>query len=500
MAESSPKPASRPMKPILRAMALLSGGSAVSLVLGLVSAKVMALLLGPVGVGHLGLLQSTLGLAVLAATMGGVSVGMVRVVAKARAGDKPADEGSARAATWILCWVLAGCSAVAMFVLRAPLARLLLGAPERADAILPLALALVLSVATSVQTSILSAHHRIGDLGRIGVSNSILGPALLLPLAWLWRESALPWAICAGGVATVTASSYYVRRNAPRPSVHVSRREIAAAARKLLRFGIPFNASAFAGNGVQLAMPVLVLHTLGSTSVGFYRAAASVSLAYLGFLLAALGQDYYPRLSAHGNDPAHVARLVNDQIRAVLLLIGPVILALLTLVPYLVPVIYTPQFAPTIALLQWQLVGDVLKVSSWTLGFAILARCGGLTYLCAELASGTSLLLFSWIGLRLFRLEGLGMAFLASNGVSFLVYWTILRRVIGLRLTRENQFLLGAFLLAAVAIRMLPYAGVGHLVTPLGLAATAAGTIWSSWIIWGELGGLRGVMAWRGVS
>ena len=53
----------------------------------------------------------------------------------------------------------------------------------------------------------------------------------------------------------------------------------------MLRFGLPYTASMLVGTGVVLVMPVLVLHVVGSASVGYYRAAATIGIAYLGFLL-----------------------------------------------------------------------------------------------------------------------------------------------------------------------------------------------------------------------
>jgi PST family polysaccharide transporter len=184
----------------------------------------------------------------------------------------------------------------------------------------------------------------------------------------------------------------------------------------------------------------------------------------------------------------------------VLLILGPVILALLALVPFLVPLLYTPQFAPTIALLEWQLVGDILGICAWAMGFAILARSGGTTYLVTQLVSAASLLLFTGIGVRQFRLEGVGMAFLASSGIGYLMYWTVLRRTIGLRFTRDNRMLLGALLLAALVIRALPYMGFEYVRTPVALTIASAAACVTARLVWGEFGGMRGVMASRAIG
>ena len=57
-----------------------------------------------------------------------------------------------------------------------------------------------------------------------------------------------------------------------------------------------------------------------------------------------------------------------------MLLAVPMILGTLAVVPYLVPLVYTLKFRPTVEILEWQLIGDIFKFASWTMSFAILAR------------------------------------------------------------------------------------------------------------------------------
>ena len=66
----------------------------------------------------------------------------------------------------------------------------------------------------------------------------------------------------------------------------------------LIQSGAPFALSQVVGAGVQLLVPVIVLYLLDAAAVGYYRAAFTVSVGYLAFLLNALAQDYYPRVAA----------------------------------------------------------------------------------------------------------------------------------------------------------------------------------------------------------
>lgn len=485
------------MKSILKATAVLSSVSLVNILIGLVSAKVNAVLLGPRGVGYMGLLQSLLTLSVIIAGMG-VGTGLVRAGAKVLADGDERQVAALRSGAWLLSWTLGGLALLLLVIFRLPLSRLMLGGPEHTGAVMLMGAALVLSLAATVQSSILNAHHRIADLARVGVLSSLLSMPLTLFIIWRWRAQGIALAVLAGCVVNWAVSYYFLRGRVPAPRLTPQRHEVFAAARSLLSFGGPFMASTLVGTGVLVCMPVLVLHTLSREDVGFYRAASAISISYLGVLLTAMGQDYYPRVSAVIDQPAALGQLVNDQLRLVLLLSGPVILGMLALVPYLVPLIYSAQFIPASSLLEWQLIGDLFKFSSWTMAMIVLTRMGSKTFFWLELLGGTLGLVTGWFGMRWLGLEGLGIGFMLSAMVYFCVCLLILRRNIGLRWTMENKLVFLLLVLTTLIVRALPYLGMEKLRTPVALAFAVLFGLGSLYTIWGEVGGLRGLVAWRG--
>jgi len=483
------------MRSILKSTAILSSGWLVSLVLGLVSAKVTALLVGPVGVGFLGLLQSTMGLATLVAMTAGLGTAVVRGVSRARGAGDAEEEAAFRSAAWSLCALLASTIAVVMLLFAQPIGRLMLGRSDRTLAIVPLAFAVVLTIVATVQAALLAAHGRIKELAKLGVSNSVLAPINLIVLVAIWREQALPWALLGGSIASVVVSRRYVRLTAPGPDIPVPRGRTASSMRELLRLVVPVNATTMAGTGVQLALPFLVLHQLGSSAVGYYRAALGISQMYLGFVAPTMGQDYYPRAAACADDRAALNDVINDQVRAMLVIVGPVILGTLTLIPYLVRLVYTPEFQPAVSILEWQMTADVLRITASAMGFAILARSGGTLLLYGDLIAATSLLVLAVAGLRGIGLEGVGIALFASSIIGYVAYWLIMRRIMGFRMTRRNRTLITAVFCGALIIRALSLAGLDHLRLSVGLTFAAAAA-WTSWrIVRAEFGGLSGMSA-----
>lgn len=483
------------MNSILRATAILSSSSLVTIVVGLVSAKAWAVWLGPSEYGYMGLLQALVGLAGLVAGAG-LGTGLIRMGANALARGDSVQVAALHRAIWILFWAMGGLTVSIMVVFRIPISQLMLGGTEHSGNVVLMGIALLFNLAAGLQTSFLNVYHRIEALAAVGTINSVLGAGVGIIVIWLWREQGVIPAILVGAVTGWLVPSYFVRRKIdPLPTVP-NRRDVIKAARSILRFSGPYTASMLVGTGVQFALPALVLHSMSAESVGFYRAASSIAGVYLGFLLAAMGQDYYPRISAVSDQPTALVRLVNQQHRLVMLLAVPMILGTLAIAPFLVPLIYSAQFTPAVEILEWQLIGDLFKFSSWTMGFVILARSSGATVFLVELIAGVNLLATTWFGIHWFGLVGLGIGFLITYVIHYLITLLIVRRSIGLVWTLDNRLMFIGAVLAMALIRGLSLTGLELLRTPAALTLAALACVGSLYAIWHQVSGIRYLRLW----
>jgi PST family polysaccharide transporter len=479
------------MKSVLRATAILSGSSIISILLSLVSAKVMALYLQPAGYGYYGLLQSFVSVASLITGMG-VSTAMVRMGAGAVTRDDAAAISSLRNAAWLLFAGISASSLMVLAVFRAPISQWALGTREQSASILWMGLALLFTVGSNLQTGVLNAYHRVTALAMLGVLNTMLTAAIAIPSVMIWRIHGVIPAVIGGPMLGCVVSAYVLHRVIGPVPLRTDWRTTLKAARSLLAFGGPYTASMIVGTGVQLALPMVILHLLDTESVGYYRAAAAISVGYLGFLVTAMGQDYYPRVSAAAGQPETLVRLINEQHRLVMLLAAPVILATLALVPYLVPLVYSSKFHASSEILEWQLIGDLFKFSSWTMAFAILARCKSSVYFFTESIAGIASLATTWLAVRWFGLSGVGIGFLATYVIYYFVVWIVIRREIQLVWTRGNQILMAAGVSMVLLIRILPSTPLAGFRTVIALSLALVAGLWSLYSIWQEMGSLPG--------
>lgn len=423
----------------------MGSASVANIAIGLIRMKVAAVLLGPAGIGLIGLLQNMMG---VASTLAGLGLGTAGTRQIAEAAADPAAVAVARRALFWATLALGLLGAGAFFLLRGELAVGLAGDAAFAPSIGWLALGVALTVASASQGALLQGLRRIGDLARLQITSAALSTAMGVAVLLVWREDGIVPFIITAPLASFLLGHWYVSR-LDRPLGGLSNpRLLAAQWRELARLGMAFMAGSLVGSLGFLAVRSLVQQRLGAAELGHYQAAWAISMTYLGFVLSAMATDYYPRLTATIGDRAAATRLVNEQTEVALLLGGPALVGMMALAPLVVRVLYTPEFAVAADILRWQILGDALKIASWPLSFVMLASGASKTYMLAETTAIVVFALGGWAGLPFFGVEATGIAFLIMYVAYLPLVFFLARRRIGFSwapaVTRQIALVLAA--------------------------------------------------------
>lgn len=452
------------------------------MIVEIITTKVWAIRAGPEGVALLGLALSLIN---FSAIIGGIGAGagLVRLGAAAIAQGDSAAVGAYRRAAFYLVVIVGGLTAFLMIVFRESVSRTVFGGLVGAPAVIWLQVGLLATLITSVQVGVMNAHHRVRSLAQNTVMTSILAGGISVTLAVLLGRSGIVWALVGSAIVAALVSRYYLSRALPARVEPPPRARIAAAARGLVRFGGPYAASLLVGSGVLVVMPAVVLHSLGEQSAGFYRASITISVGYFGFLAVSLAQDYYPRIAALSDQPADLIAAINRQARLVLLIITPLALLALSLTSIVMTVFFSPEFTTASRILEWQLVGELFKFLSWTLGIVVLSTISQVVYFLTELASGVMILSLSWFGIQIFGEAGLGVAYMFAYFGYLLLVWYVLFRRIGFRWTIGNLKLMLAAIAAVLLARMFLAFGPEPVTRPALVGVALASAIFSWWLL-----------------
>lgn len=413
---------------ILRSSSIIGGASVINILIGLVRIKVAAVLLGPAGVGLIGLLQSLMATAASVSALGFGTVGTRQIAEAVGKGDDSAVAAARRALFWGTL-VLALTGGMVFWLLRDVLTAQIFGDTSHADQLGWISIGVALAVASGSQSALLNGLRRIGDLARISVGSALFSTVLGVGALLIWGEGGVLLFVLAAPLASFLIGHWYVAKlgRIQGPATPLFR--LASQWGMMARLGFAFMISGLAVALGQLVVRTLVQRELGSEALGHFQASWAISMTYIGFVLAAMGTDYYPRLTAAIHDHATVNRLVNEQTEVALLLAGPVFLLMLGLAPWVIELLYSSAFDEAATILRWQILGDILKVASWPLGFIILAAGDGRTFMLSEMLAISVFVFSTWIGLPLIGVTASGVGFFVMYaGYLPIVYWLACRR------------------------------------------------------------------------
>jgi len=403
----------------------------VSLIIGIVRTKAMALLLGPGGFGLMGLYGSIVDLALSLAGMGIKSSGVRQIAASVSTGEQVriARTVTVLRKTSVLLGVF---GALVLAAFSSQVSTLTFGTDQHAVSVAVLSLAVLFSLIAGGQAALVQGMRRILDLAKMGILGTLFGTLISVPVVYYLREDGVVPSLVVVAALSVLTSWWYSRKVHVEP-VTMSRAEVCLEAASLLKLGVSFMASGFLVMGAAYAVRIIVVRDLGLPAAGLYQAAWMVGGLYVGFVLQAMGADFYPRLVGAAGDHRLCNRLVNEQAQVSMLLASPGVIATLTFAPLVLVLLYSSEFGAAVDVLRWTALGMALRVLTWPMGFIIVAKGEQWLFIATETAWAVVSVALAWICIRSFGLDGAGVAFFGSYVFHGLIVYPIVRRLTGFR-------------------------------------------------------------------
>ncbi len=422
---------------ILKSSAVIGGSSVLNIAIGIVRTKAMAILLGPSGVGLMALYGSITELTISIAGMGINNSGVRQIAEAAGSGDT---ERIARTGTVLrrISIFLGVLGAVFLIGFSGPVSILTFGNDQHATAVALLSIAVFFNLVSAGQGALIQGMRRISDLAKMGILGALFGTLISIPVVYFLREQGLVITLVLVAAMSLITSWWYSRKiTLQSPSISASQMGQEAAA--LLKLGVAFMASGLMMSGSAYTIRLIIVNKIGFDAAGLYQSAWALGGLYIGFILQAMGTDFYPRLAAIAKDNTECNRLVNEQAHISMLLAGPGVIATLTFAPLVIAIFYTPKFEGAVEVLRWLCLGMMLRVISWPMGFIIVAKNAQKIFFFSELAWTLAYLGLAWVCINTFDLKGAGIAFFGSYAFHVLMVYAIVRRLSDFHWSSANR-------------------------------------------------------------
>ena len=432
----------------------------------------LAVLLGPSGVGLLSVYNGLLEVVEKTAALGMQSSGLREIATSRGDAARLSRVRQVLFAAYLIQGVLA---MIAVWLLRERITIWLFGEATRTTEVGLIGVAILIGLLSYAQTTLLQGLRKISELGRVNVFSNFVGTLAGVAAVWLQGENGLIWFILVQPLAIVLIALHYTRRLTKPTAVSLSLFKTWNVWKPMAKLGVAFMLGGLATVATLLIIRAHISQELGLDAAGHFAAAWGITMTYVGFILVAMGAEYYPRLTEMINDKVAAVQLMNDQTQLGLAISGPIFLLLIGLAPWVITLLYSAKFDPAIPLLQWLMVGNVFKFVGSVLGFSIVASGRAKTFLFVELSFNIVFLGMVFVFMPHVGLEATAYAFVFGYLLHMCMVYLVARQTLSFRWQSFSLSLLALHTSLGVALLILALMAPLAAAIASPLLATATG-------------------------
>lgn len=395
---------------IIKATSIFGGVQVFQIIVAIIRSKFIAVLLGPAGIGIIGLLNAAISV-IAAFTSLGLGTSAVKHIATASGtGDK---KKIATVVTVLkrMVWFTGLFGAISTIILSPWLSQLSFGNKNYTLAFIWISVTLLLNQISTGQSVVLQGMRQINYMARSSLAGAVIGLAVSLPIYYAWGIDGIVPAIIATSIISLSVTWYFSKK-VTLDKVVVALRTTIAEGKGMLTMGFMLTISNLYVLAKNYGIQAYIGDTGGLEEVGLYAAGFAITTSYVGLVFTAMSTDYFPRLSAIAHNNIDARSLINQQAEIAILILGPIISIFIVFSGWIVVLLYSSTFIPITQMIQWAMLGMFFKATSWSMGFIFLAKGESKLFLANELFGGTVTLGCHVSGYYFGGLTGMGIGFL----------------------------------------------------------------------------------------
>lgn len=436
---------------VLKVMGLFSGMQIFNILCSIIKTKLVAMWLQAEGVGLFGMYNTTIE-TISTFTNMGLRQSSVRDISINKNDSSRLAFIVAVVRRWSLVAGLLG--AIVISALAPILAESIFGDWTHCWGFVALSASMMLNAMLMGEQSILQGTGRLKALAKGSFWGTLTGLAASVPMFYYMGEDSVVWSIIVYSVFVLGFTLLYRHKGDRR--IALSWGETYREGKGFVRLGICMSIASFITNIAHLAFMTYLNRTVSTEEVGLFQAGYTLVIRYAGLIFAAVGMEFFPRLSANNHSAHRVNLFVSHEITLLLLVVTPMILLFLLCRNLIVDVLYTREFYAIIPFISWAIMCNIFKAVSYCMAFSIIAKGDGKYFIFTEGVDAVVGLTLNIVLYQCMGLTGIGVAYV----LWFLIYCLIVGVVYfgryGFRLSAEAYRMIGiSILVSAGALAMM---------------------------------------------
>lgn len=410
-------------KKIYKASGLFGSAQGFSILLNLVRTKLVALLLGPTGIGLNSIYNETRELMHSASNLG-MDVSGIRGISQSyelwlnaeseeekRQRKSRIEEEICLLRSWVL--ILAMFGTLICMLLAEPISYLTFKDLEHTWNYVLLSPVIGLSTMICGELAVLKAMRCLKTIASVSVVNVILAIITTIPLYYFWGIKGIIPAFILLYISQLLIITWFSYRIQP-PSFSFNRQRLANGL-PMLVLGVSFALTGMINHGAQLSIRTFINHHGGIELVGLFNAGYTIFSMLGSIAFASLDSYFFPQLSGIFSDVEQRRKTIFRQVKVTLSIILPVILIIAFLLEWLIPLLFSHDFDPVIPMARIAIAGLCFRAIYLPLAYLPLSAGDSKIFLCLELLSAIILTGSVITGFYYYNLMGAGIGLLIST-------------------------------------------------------------------------------------
>lgn len=394
---------------IFKATSLFGGLQVYQILIAVIKSKFAAVLLGPSGMGIIGLYQSALQLIQSLSAMG-LSSSAVRDVSEANGSNDRQRINRVVTVLRRLVWYTGTLGMIIVLILSPFLSKSTFGNYDYVIPFMFLSVTLLLDQICSGQRVVLQGMRRLKHLAKASAYGVTASLIISVPIYYIWRINGIVATLVINSILTLFFTWLFSKK-IEIEKVSLTTKQTFHEGSLMLKMGWAMSLSFIMAYLSSYILRGFIRYQGGTEMVGYYMAGFTILTTYVGMIFTAIGTDFYPRLAAVNKEQSKVNELVNQQGELASLILGPILVICVVFMPIVVRILYSDEFIISTDYILFAVPGMMFKLGSWVVAFQFVAKADMRLFIINEIAAAIYMLLLNILGYICWDLIGLGLAF-----------------------------------------------------------------------------------------
>lgn len=393
---------------------------------GMVSVKVIAVIIGPAGVALLGQLNN-FNTILLGLANGGISSGVTKYVAEYKEDESALRQylSSALRITLICSFLVA----VLLILGSRQLSQLILRSEEYGYVFVVFGFTICLYTLNALLISIVNGYKQFKKYVTINICGTLTGLFYSVALVFVFG---LPGALI--NAVTFQSIVFFItlwmcRKMPWMKKEYFRERFDRLVVKRYLGYSLMTIVSLSLLPVSQIFLRGYVISELSMSEAGIWEGMNRISSMYLSVITTAFSVYYLPRLSEL-SDPYELHREVLKCYKIIIPMLLCAGIAVFLLRYFILWLLFTPSFYPMSDLFGWQLAGDFFKICSWLLAFIMVAKAKTKMFIFVEIGFTVSYVILCFVFLQTNGIVGLTQGYLCNYILYMFLMVVLFRKIL----------------------------------------------------------------------